>query len=159
MAKERFDKLAGIKTTYIPFKGTAEAVTGLLNGSVQAQWGYTTVAAAHADKVRMLAVALEERHPMYPDVPTLKEKGFDMVGGAYRGVAVPKDTPEAVKQELSRIFAEINRDPEFRKRMEDLGFAVSDITYDKVPAFLAERRAEYLDVAGALGLANTAASK
>lgn len=152
VAQVRFDKLAGIKSTYIPFKGTAEAVTGLLNGSTQAQWGYTTVAASHSDKVRILAVALEERHPMYPDVPTLKEKGFDMVGGAYRGVAVPADTPTERKQELSRIFQAINDDPKFRKSMVDLGFAVSDITYDKVEAFLAERRAEYENVASELGL-------
>lgn len=89
---------------------------------------------------------------MWPDVPTLKEKGFDMVGGAYRGVALPADTPTERKQELSRIFQAINDDPKFRKAMEDLGFAVSDITYDQVEPFLAERRAEYETVAGELGL-------
>ena len=56
-----------------------------------ASWGYSTVAAAQGDQVRMLAVAAEERLPrFYPDVPTFADAGYDIVGGAYRGVAVPK---------------------------------------------------------------------
>ncbi len=47
----------------------------------------------------MLAVAMEERHPLFPDVPTFKELGFDMVGGAYRGMAVPKATPAKLRKQ------------------------------------------------------------
>jgi tripartite-type tricarboxylate transporter receptor subunit TctC len=152
VAQKRFDTLAGITTTYIPFKGTAAAVTGLLNRSARAQWGYTTVAAAHSDEVRMLAVALEERHPLFPDVPTFKEKGIDMIGGAYRGVAVPRDTPEEIKGALSDVFQKINDDPEFRQDMENLGFAILDVEYDEVDEFMAKRRAEYEAVAKDFGL-------
>lgn len=66
VANTRFQQLADVTTTYIPFKGTGAAVTALLGGQVQAEWGYTTVAANHQDKVRMLAVAAEERHPCSP---------------------------------------------------------------------------------------------
>lgn len=152
IAKSRFDKLAGIKTTYIPFKGTGAAVTALLGKQVQAQWGYTTVGAAQGDQVRLLAVAMQERHPSFPDVPTFKELGFDLVGGAYRGLAVPESTPEDVRKQVSDALDKINKTPEFRKKMEDAGFAVIDVPYDQTAAFMQERIAEYTEAAKDLGL-------
>lgn len=139
IAQVRFDDMAGITTTYVPFKGTGAAVTALLGDQVRAEWGYTTVAANY-DNTRLLAVAMEERHPKFPDVPTFKELGFDLVGGAYRGVAVPKSTPEDLRQRISAIIQEINDDPEFKKKMEDGGFVVTDITYDKMPTFMEEQK-------------------
>ena len=152
IANKRLESLADIKTTYIPFKGTGAAVAALMGGQVQAEWGYTTVAANHSDKVRMLAVASEERHPNFPDVPTFKELGYDMTGGAYRGMAVPEDTPEEVTQKLSDIFGQINQNPEFRKKMQDLGFVLIDAPYSEVDAFMAEQQKAYEEVARAMGI-------
>ncbi|WP_280554257.1 tripartite tricarboxylate transporter substrate binding protein [Halomonas sp. 25-S5] len=152
VANTRFQQLADITTTYIPFKGTGAAVTALLGGQVQAEWGYTTVAANHQDKVRMLAVAAEERHPMFPDVPTFNELGYDMVGGAYRGMAVPEGTPEEVQQELSEIFQQINENPEFQQEMQDLGFVLMDVPLEEMDAFMAERQEVYEATARELGL-------
>ena len=58
LAQIRFDQMAGIKTTYVAFKGTGKAVTALLGDQVLAEWGYTSVGAAHEGKVRLLAVAI-----------------------------------------------------------------------------------------------------
>lgn len=147
IANKRLESLADIKTTYIPFKGTGAAVAALMGGQVQAEWGYTTVAANHSDQVRMLAVASEERHPKFPDVPTFKELGYDMTGGAYRGMAVPQDTPEDVTKKLSDIFGQINQNAEFRKKMQDLGFVLIDVPYAEVGEFMAEQQQEYEKVA------------
>lgn len=152
IANQRLQALADITTTYIPFKGTGASVTALLGGQVQAEWGYTTTAANHKDQVRMLAVASDERHPLFPDVPTFKELGYDMTGGAYRGMAVPKDTPEAITRKLSDIFSRINANPDFRKAMEDLGFVLVDEPYDQVDDFLAKQREAYEQVARSMGL-------
>ncbi|MEL7981417.1 tripartite tricarboxylate transporter substrate binding protein [Vreelandella titanicae] len=152
VANTRFQQLANVTTTYIPFKGTGAAVTALLGGVVNAEWGYTTVAANHQDKVRMLAVASEERHPMFPDVPTFQELGYDMVGGAYRGMAVPKGTPEDIQQQLSDIFLQINQNPQFRKEMQDLGFVLMDVTLEDMDDFMAERMDVYETSARELGL-------
>jgi tripartite-type tricarboxylate transporter receptor subunit TctC len=152
IAKERFDQMADIQTTYIPFKGTGASVTALLGKQVQAAWGYTTVGAAQGNKVRMLAVAMDERHPAFPDVPTFKELGFDLVSGAYRGMAVPASTSEEVRRQLSDLFDQVNNTPEFRQKMTDAGFAVIDVPYDEVEAFLAERRQEYETIAESMGL-------
>ena len=143
LAQIQFDDMAGIKTTYVAFKGTGKAVAALLGDQVKAEWGYTSVGAKHEGKVRLLAVAMEERHPKFPDVPTFKELGFDLVSGAYRGIAVPKSTPDEIRVKLSEMIGEINADPEFRKRMENDGMALLDVDYAGMQAFMDEKKAVY----------------
>lgn len=152
IADRRFESLADIKTTYIPFKGTGASVTALLGGQVMAEWAYTTTAANHSDKVRMLAVASERRHPLFPDVPTFQELGYDMTGGAYRGMAVPKDTPQDVTMKLSNIFSQINANPEFRQKMQELGFVLIDVPYPGVEDFMAQQQQAYEQVARNMGI-------
>lgn len=152
LAQIKFDKMAGIQTTYVPFKGTGASVTALLGNQVKAQWGYTTVGAAQGEAVRMLAVAMEERHPLFPDVPTFKELGFDMVGGAYRGIALPKSASAETTKMWSDMIGEINADPEFQKKMLDGGFALLDVGADDMADFMAARSEEYINDAREAGL-------
>ncbi len=147
LAQVRFDKMAGIKTTYVAFKGTGKAVAALLGEQVVAEWGYTSVGAKHSEKVRLLAVAMDKRHPKFPDVPTFKELGYDLVSGAYRGIAVPKSTPKAIRAKLSKLIQEINADPEFRKKMENDGMALLDIDVSKYDAFIKKMSEIYLSAA------------
>lgn len=140
LAKINFDHMAGIKTTYVPFKGTGAAVTALLGKQVTAEWGYSTVPSKY-DGTRMLAVAMEKRHPLFPNVPTFKELGFDLVSGAYRGIAVPKSTPVKIREKLAGMIDQINHDPAFIKKMEDNGFAMLNEPYGaKLDAFMAKEK-------------------
>ena len=77
----------------MPFKGTGELVTAVIGKHVTGAMSYVPVALQQKGRMRMLAVALDKRHPEFPDVPTFKELGYKWVDGAYRGVAVPKSTP------------------------------------------------------------------
>ena len=142
-----------MKTTYIPFSGTTPAITAVLGKQVMAGFSYTTAAVAQAGKLRLLAMATEKRVPTFPDVPTFKELGYDLVGGAFRGIAVPKSTPEAMRKQVSDLIGRINKDPGFVKKMEDGGFVLIDIPYDKVASFMAERRAQYQPIAQRMGIA------
>lgn len=152
LSQIRFDKMAGIRTRYQPFKGTGASVSALVLEAVDASWGYLTVGLNYGDDVRLLAVATEKRHPRLPDVPTFKELGFNLVDGAYRGIAVPKATPEDLRKKISDIFGEINNDPDFRKKAENRGFAPVDIPYGDVAKFIAEKRVEYLNLANEAGI-------
>ncbi len=152
LAQIKFDKMAEIKTTYVPFKGTGAAVTALLGKQVKAEWGYTTVGAKQGDAVRMLAVAMEERHPLFPEVPTFKELGFDMIGGAYRGIALPNTASADTKAMWSKMISEINTDPVFRQKMLDGGFAMLDVDADQMDEFMKARTEEYLKDAKEAGL-------
>ena len=147
LAQVRFDKMAGIKTTYVAFAGTGPSNTALLGGQTTAAWGYTTSAAAMDDQARVLAVAMEKRHPKYPDAPTFKELGFDLVSGAYRGIAVPKSTPEDIRRKLAEMIGKINADPEFQKKMLDGGFAMLDVPYEKNADFMKARSQEFIEAA------------
>lgn len=152
LASVKFDKLMGVKTTYVPFKGTGAAMTALLGNQVMAEWGYTTVGAAQGDKVRLLAVSMEKRHPLFPDVPTFKELGIDMLGGAWRGIAVPKSVPEDIRQQWSDMIGKINHDPEFRKKMEGGGFALADVPYGEMKAFMEKEKKQDIEAAKAAGI-------
>ena len=152
LAQVRFDKIAALKTRYRAFKGTGESIAALLSGAVDAAWGYTTVAMKHKGDVRVLAVAMEHRHPGIPDAPTFRELGIDMVDGAYRGIAVPDSTPEPIRRKISEVFAKLNHDPAYVAKKQALGFVPLDITYDEMPTFMAKRTKEYLDLARRAGL-------
>ncbi|MEO8080678.1 MAG: tripartite tricarboxylate transporter substrate binding protein [Caldimonas sp.] len=147
-----FNQLAGIKTTYIPFSGTATSVAAMLGKQVNAAMTFTTAAIQQGASVRMLAVAVEKRLSTHPDVPTFKELGFDMVSGVFRGVAVPKATPEADRKRLSELFGKVNADPGFRKKMTDAGFVLIDVPYEKIGPFFAEKRKEYEAAAREVGM-------
>lgn len=152
MAHERLDKLADIKTTYVPFKGTGDLIASLLGGHVDAAMAYLPLAIQQKGQMRLLAVASEKRHPAFPDVPTFKELGFNWVDGAYRGIAVPKATPREVQKEVSQMMGELNKDPDARKKLVDGGYDLVDIGVDQMPDFLARRSRQYLDDARNAGL-------
>jgi tripartite-type tricarboxylate transporter receptor subunit TctC len=153
LAQVRLDREQKIRTTYVPFKGTGDLVSSVLGGHVSAAMSYSTLAIQQKGKMRMLAVATEKRLPQFPDVPTFRELGMNWVDGAYRGIAVPRSTPPAVRRQVSDMMDAINKDPELRRKMVEGGFEVTDIPLDAIPAFVAERSREYLNSAKALGLA------
>ncbi|MEH6457806.1 MAG: tripartite tricarboxylate transporter substrate binding protein [Cocleimonas sp.] len=152
LAQIKFDKMAGIKTTYVPFKGTGAAVAALLGKQVKAEWGYTTVGVKQGEAVRMLAVAMEERHALLPNIPTFKELGFDMVGGAYRGIALPNTASAETTKMWSDMISEINKDPAFQKKMLEGGFAMLDVDATGMADFMKARSAEYIKDAKEAGL-------
>jgi tripartite-type tricarboxylate transporter receptor subunit TctC len=152
LAQQQFDKLAGIKTTYIPFKGTGASNAALLGNQVSGSWGYSTVQIKLGDQVRCLGVAMEQRHPQLPNCPTFKEQGFDLVGGAYRGVAVPKSTPADIQMKLASDLAKVNADPEFISKMEAGGFAMLNVGPKEMPQFMADIKARYGALAKEMGI-------
>ncbi len=152
VAQVRFDREFKVKTTYVPFKGTGDMVSSILGNHVSAAMSYSTLAIQQKGKMRMLAVATEKRLPQFPEVPTFKELGIDWIDGAYRGIGVPKSTPPEVRKQVSDMMDAINKDPDLRKRMFEGGFEVTDISLEKMPAFMKARTAEYMNSAKSLGL-------
>lgn len=152
LAQRQFDKMAGIKTTYIPFGGTGASNTALLGKQVSGSWGYTSVQMSLGNQVRCLAVAMEQRHTQLPDCPTFKEQGFNLVGGAYRGVAVPKSTPVDIQNKLAADLAKVNADPEFIRKMEESGFAMLNVGPAQMGPFMTEVKARYEALAKEMGI-------
>lgn len=154
LGQVQFDELAGITTTYVPFSGTGPAVTAILGSQTTGGFNYVTSGVNNGDGMRMLAVASEQRVKAFPDVPTFKELGFDIVGGAFRGVAVPSSTPEPIREKISQMVTDVNNNSEFQKKMEDAGFVLTDISYDFINDFVDAKTEEYREIAEKLGIAN-----
>ncbi len=89
--------------------------------------------------MRALAVAMDKRHPLLPDVPTFKELGVDWVDGAYRGIGVPKSTPPGRQKRMSDLWAALNADPEMKELAAKSGFELVNVGVDKMDAFMKER--------------------
>ena len=151
-AHERLNQAAGIKTTYVAFKGTGDLLSSLLGGHVDGAMSYSSLALAQKGKTRLLAVATPQRLAYFPDTPTFRELGIDWVDGAYRGVGVPKSTPEDIRRQISDMFSDIGRDADFRRQMTEQGLEIVDISYDRMAAFMEERKKAYLSSARLLGL-------
>ncbi|HZY16046.1 MAG TPA: tripartite tricarboxylate transporter substrate binding protein [Ramlibacter sp.] len=151
-AHERMNKAFGVKTIYVPFKGTGDMSASVLGGQVDGAMTYVPFAIANKARVRPLAVAMEHRHPLMPDVPTFKELGVDWVDGAYRGVGVPKSTPPAQRKHLSDLWRALNNDPEMKALAAKSGFELVNVGVEEMDAFMAEKTRLYTEGAALLNL-------
>lgn len=151
-AHERMNKAFGVKTIYVPFKGTGDMATSVLGGQVDGAMTYTAFAINNKGRVRPLAVAMEKRHPLMPDVPTFKELGVEWVDGAYRGIGVPKSTPPAERKRLSDLWRAMNNDPEMKELAAKSGFELVNVGVEEMDAFMASKVKLYTEGAGLLGL-------
>ena len=136
---QAFGKAAGIKVTTIPGSGGADAVTRLLGGHSDFATAHPSEILPHvkAGRARVLAVALEERDPTLPDVPTFKEAKLDVVtAGSVKGLAAPKGTPKEVVATLEKACKGVASDPEFARIMKDLGQPVNYMGGDEYRGWL-----------------------
>ena len=99
---EMLASAAGAKMLHVPFTGAGPAVVALLGGQVQALSTGPSTIMGHmkGGKVRVLASWGESRHPALPDVPTLKELGYDVQFSQWTGLFVPAGTPDAAIAKL-----------------------------------------------------------
>lgn len=134
---------AGIKLTYIPFTGSGAAVPALLGGQVTALMTYSTSYILQKDQFRALAIASPKRFRALPDVPTFRELGYDVVEGAYRGVAAPPGTPDSVMKVLEKAFEKVTNNPELVDKMEKLGFVIENMGIEESAKFIQNRTTYY----------------
>jgi tripartite-type tricarboxylate transporter receptor subunit TctC len=151
-AHERLNGSFKIKTTYVPYKGTGDLANAVLGAQIDGALTYTVFAINNKQRVRALAVAMAQRHPLLPDVPTFKELGVDWVDGAMRGIAVPKSTPPDVRKRLSDLFALLNADPEMKELAARSGFELINVGIDQMDTFMKERAVVYGETAKMMGL-------
>ncbi len=151
-AHERLDKVFGIKTIYVPFKGTGDMTTAVLGAQVDGAMSYTAFAINNKGKVRALAIAMDKRHPLLPDVPTFRELGVDWVDGAYRGIGMPKGTPPEARKRMAELWAALNADPEMKTLADKSGFELISVGTDQMDAFMKDKIRLYTEGAQSLGL-------
>lgn len=114
LATEWFSSLAGVQFTHVPYKTTSQMNTDLAGQQIDvAMDGVTSMAAlVKSGKLRMLAVTGDQRHPEFPDVPTIKETypGYSIYG--WSAMMVRTDTPDAITARLSTEIQKILASPD-----------------------------------------------
>ncbi|CAB5678412.1 Argininosuccinate lyase [Delftia tsuruhatensis] len=111
---------AGVKFNHAPYRGANPAVLDLLGGHIEAVAVTPVEVATYvaAGKIRPLAIMAEQRiQAGWEAVPTLKERGIALLIGGWRGLAVPRNTPDAVVQTLRKAMALTLKDPALRETM------------------------------------------
>jgi putative tricarboxylic transport membrane protein len=151
-AHVRLNAAFGVKTTYVPFKGTGDMTTAVIGGHVSGAMSYTAFAINNKGKVRALAVAMEKRHPLLPDAPTFKELGVDWVDGAFRGIGMPKSATPEQRKRMSELFAALNADPEMKELAAKSGFELVDVGVDKMDGFMKDKAKVYTEAGKRMGL-------
>src|SRR5215475_7873206 len=123
LAMELLKQTAGIEIAHIPFKGGNESITALLGGQVQVTLNHLPVVQpqAEAGTVRVLATSGAARTQAFPNVPTLKEAGYDVVASAWFGLFAPAGTPREIIDRLSAAVAQAANDPAFKDKLRTQG--------------------------------------
>ena len=121
-------KRTGIKLVAIPLRaGAGGGQIDLMNGAVQIalQNAATVTPLVKAGKLKALAVTSEQRLPALPDVPTLKEAGFDGIGtNAWNAMFAPRAVPKEILDTMTAAIAEVLTSGKAAKQLEELQFTV-----------------------------------
>jgi len=156
LARAGMLKAAGISVDAIPWvpsNGAAPGLQEMMAGGIQVvpcslPEAYSLI---EAKKVKCLALMADKRAELMPDVPTLKELGYDWSMGAWRGITVPKDTPNDVVAVLEKSIKKAVDSDLFKKFMKDKGYGIlwaPSAEFDKFMAKEDETKGKIMKEAG-----------
>jgi len=150
LTMEALQSAAGAKLNHIPFKGSSDAQTQVIGGNVVTLSDTVTgvLSQVKAGKLRALGVAIPQRSPFLPDVPTLDEqgyKGFESVG--WIGLAAPAKTPAAILDKLNAELRKMRDDPAVQQQFEKLAFTPAFGTRQQFATFMKSEIAKWSKVA------------
>ena len=119
------EQRTGIKTSHIPFRGAAPAVTAVLGKHVDAAWLMPAplLSSIVSGQLKALAVTGAARDAKLPSVPTAEEAGlanFQIMN--WQGLFAPAGTPKPLVDKIAQVVAEVMRKPEMRRRLATVGF-------------------------------------
>jgi tripartite-type tricarboxylate transporter receptor subunit TctC len=123
---EQLKAAAKLNLQHVPFAGAAEVIPALLGGHVEAMVSHpgNTLPYYQPGKVRVLAVFEKKRNPLFPDAPTFREIGYDLIHETCYVIFGPKGIPSKDLSTLHDAFKKGMEDPIFIKPMESRGFIV-----------------------------------
>lgn len=148
-------KVTGTEFSHVPFDGSAPAVTSLLGGHIEAASVQPpeVLPQVEAGELKVLAIMANERLDILPDVPTFQEAGYDIGEiGVWRGVAVPKDTPDNVVSVMSEAFEKAAEGDDFKDFMENNGLGIVSRDSEGFGQLMEESSKTYGDLISELGL-------
>jgi len=151
---ELVKQVAGIDMVHVPYKGSGPASADLLGGQIQVM--VDSVAAAkgniEAGKLRALGVTTTQRVAQLPDVPTLKEAGYDIEYAGWVVIMAPAGTPGDVLAKLNGAINGVMADPAVVDRYNKQGIVIRTMSLTELPPYLRADKERWAQVAAKAGL-------
>jgi tripartite-type tricarboxylate transporter receptor subunit TctC len=149
LAGIEFAQRMGLDWIYIPYKGGADAITGVVGGQAHvlfngmlATWPHVT-----GGRLKALAISSAQRVPAAPDMPTVAEQGLPgFETGSYQGVVGPKGIPREVTAKLNSELTKILNAAEMKERFAKQGTEVRTGTSDNLGAWMSAEQAKWAKV-------------
>ena len=148
------EEKTGMKFKYVPYDGTRQRMTALLTGAISL--GALNVATGRkyfeSGELKGYVIASDKRDQAFPNLPTLKELGVDMIYSLKRGVVAPKGTPRDVIDHWAGIFKKAAEDANLKKQMVAKGTGVKWVGPDDFRDWAKATFAEHEKVAIKIGM-------
>jgi tripartite-type tricarboxylate transporter receptor subunit TctC len=127
IATAALEDKANVKLKHVPFQGSSPAVTALLGGHIDAVSVSPAEVAAqvNAGKLKILAIMSDKRIKGYESIPTLKERKIDLSIGTWRGLTLPKDTPNEIVDVLREATKKIIVEPSYIQGADRSGLGLA----------------------------------
>ncbi len=151
---EQIAKKEKVQFTIIPFKATSDAEMALLGGHIQCAAGDFSASLVDAGQTRVLMLLREERSPEYPELPILKDLGYDFPFPMYASIACPKGVPDGIVKKLEEAFTKATKEPAFAKGMKELRLGVLYRNGKEMEEYVVRNHTFFAKLIKEAGLAN-----
>ena len=151
---ESFASAAGIKLQHIPHRGASQAMLDLVGGTVPLgtmTWS-SAIGQIRAKTVKPVAVSSSARVPEYPDVPTLRDLGFDLMADSWFGLSGPAGMPPEIVAKLNAAVATVMSAPDVRAKLAGDAITPSSMSPAEFSAYVAADIAKWQPLVRQLGL-------
>jgi len=151
---ESFASAAGIKLQHIPHRGASQAMLDLVGGTVPLgtmTWS-SAIGQIRAKTVKPVAVSSSARVPEFPDVPTLRDLGFDLMADSWFGLSGPAGMPPEIVAKLNAAVATVMSAPDVRAKLAGDAITPSSMSPAEFSAYVAADIAKWQPLVRQLGL-------
>lgn len=151
-----FEHEADIDVTHVPFGGSTDMLAALRGGHVNASVAKISEVAAlvNSGELRILTSFTEERLENFPEVPTLKEKGYDILFGSARALVAPKGTPQEIIDYLHDKFKEAIESPEHMEKAKNADLPIMYMSPEELGAYIKNEEVYLKEISNILDLSN-----
>lgn len=147
LAALRFEQAAGVKLLAVPYKSSPDVYQDLIAGRIDIYFDGTTqgLPVYRNGQARLFGTSTAARLAAHPEIPTLKEQGFDLVTGGWFGISAPAGTPREVVARYSTAFLGAVNSPAYVKRMERLGVVAAGLDAAAFETFRRDDRRQWAE--------------
>jgi tripartite-type tricarboxylate transporter receptor subunit TctC len=149
LAGEQFKLMTGIDMVHVPYKGGAQALTGLVGGEVNMTLNGLLATLPHikSGKIKALAIASKTRSTALPDLPTVSEAGVPgFQSGSWQGLLTAGATPKDIVAKLNKAVVEVLNSPELKERMAAQGADVVGDSPEQFGTFLRDEKVRWAKI-------------